>query len=168
ADYGEGSPVANAQVYVFDPDGFKIGSAKTDDKGEFAYTATRRCDHRFVVNAGGGHGVEKTLPEARLPQSLPAEHNHDEEPPADHDHTAGDHDHEATVSPVHNHDESDHDAADEQAWRKEVLDQLSRLQIEVHSLERASKVRDILGGIGYILGLAGISFYFLGRRKEKT
>jgi len=39
-------------------------------------------------------------------------------------------------------------------------------QLEAH--ERQTRLRDILGGIGYILGVAGIAFYLLGRRRGRS
>ena len=36
---------------------------------------------------------------------------------------------------------------------------------QLDRLEDTIRLRDVFGGIGYILGITGIMFYFLGRRK---
>ena len=49
-----------------------------------------------------------------------------------------------------------------------VAKRIRPLVREIRRLEEQVWLHDILGGIGYIAGLAGLAFYFLGvRRKEK-
>jgi nickel transport protein len=38
---------------------------------------------------------------------------------------------------------------------------------EIRDLREEVRFHDILGGIGYIMGLAGLAFYFLGVRKRR-
>ena len=38
---------------------------------------------------------------------------------------------------------------------------------EHHEHEQEVRLRDILGGLGYIVGITGIAPYFLGRRKRR-
>lgn len=50
-----------------------------------------------------------------------------------------------------------------------VAQKLRPLQREIVELREEIRLHDILGGIGYIVGIAGISFYFLGvRRRDRT
>ena len=42
------------------------------------------------------------------------------------------------------------------------------LRQELHEYEQKVRLRDILGGIGYIVGITGIAFYSMGRRKHKA
>jgi nickel transport protein len=50
-----------------------------------------------------------------------------------------------------------------------VAQKLRPLQREIVELREEIRLHDILGGIGYIIGIAGISFYFLGvRRRERN
>jgi len=47
--------------------------------------------------------------------------------------------------------------------------QLAELRIAQDRHENKVRLHDVLGGIGYILGLMGLAFYFLGvRRKGKA
>jgi len=61
-------------------------------------------------------------------------------------------------------------AADESAAAPSaaVIRQVALLRQELHRREHTCRLRDVLGGIGYIFGVAGVAFYFLGRRKKKA
>ena len=49
-----------------------------------------------------------------------------------------------------------------------VAKRIRPLQRELAQMRESIRLHDILGGIGYIIGIAGVTFYFLGvRRKEK-
>jgi hypothetical protein len=41
------------------------------------------------------------------------------------------------------------------------------LEREIGDLKDEIRLHDILGGIGYIMGLAGLAFFFLGARKRR-
>ena len=49
-----------------------------------------------------------------------------------------------------------------------VLAELSALRDEFQQYRQQTQLRDILGGIGYILGVAGIAFYLLGLRQKRS
>ena len=44
--------------------------------------------------------------------------------------------------------------------------QLDLLRQQVYDSEERLRFRDILGGIGFILGLAGVAFYLKARRRR--
>lgn len=67
---GGGNP-RNAQVIVLGPDGKQLGRTTTDEKGNFRFDATVRCDHTFVIDSGDGHRAECTVRAEELPKSLP-------------------------------------------------------------------------------------------------
>ncbi len=68
--YYQDSQAAGARVEVFAPDGEKLGETETDEEGLFAFEASFRCDHRFVVTHMG-HRATETIPAEDLPDSLP-------------------------------------------------------------------------------------------------
>ncbi len=49
-----------------------------------------------------------------------------------------------------------------------ILSQIIELQRRLDQYERKIRWRDVLGGIGYIMGVAGIAFYFLGVRRKQS
>ena len=44
--------------------------------------------------------------------------------------------------------------------------QLVELRKQLNQYEQSLRLRDILGGIGYIVGIAGVAFYLLGMRRK--
>ena len=59
------------------------------------------------------------------------------------------------------HDETDGDLAD-------LHRQVIALRRDVDRLQNKLRYQDIIGGVGYILGLIGITAYFLGGRRRKS
>ena len=48
-----------------------------------------------------------------------------------------------------------------------MLKQLAALRRELAEFKEKQRFQDVLGGIGYLLGLAGVAFYFLGVRRSE-
>ena len=47
--------------------------------------------------------------------------------------------------------------------------QITELRKQINRYEERKRFHDVLGGIGYIVGLSGLAFYFLGvRRKQRS
>ena len=44
--------------------------------------------------------------------------------------------------------------------------QVRPLQEQIQHYENKIRLHDVVGGIGFIVGLAGVSFYFAGKRKN--
>jgi nickel transport protein len=149
--YFEGDrPVREGVVKALDPLGEILAETKTDAEGKFTLPARYRCDYRVLVDAGGGHGGEAYVEAEDLPADLPPRAG---VPPAEHGHAP-----------------HAHAAADSAA----PSDELHELQHEIEQLHRAldhyeskRRLTDVLGGIGYIFGLAGVGMYVLSLRKRK-
>jgi nickel transport protein len=146
-------------VQVLDPVGQRLGEVKTSDEGEFTLKATVRCDHRLVIESPDGHRSTFLVEAADLPESLPAPASAAKGEPAK----------EPTVAPeqkVEPPPSAGPPSAIEQAVEKAVSRRIRPLQEQIERLEEKRRVQDILGGVGYILGLAGIAFYLLARRRK--
>ena len=100
----------------------------------------RRLGGRCLC-VGGGLDLSGDLPER---EAVPA--GEDDDLPAGASESAADEDLRAVV---------------EQAVREQVRP----LREQLEAYEEKVRARDVIGGIGYILGAAGIAFYFLGVRK---
>lgn len=144
--YADGSPAANAPVMAFAPDGSTIAEATTDETGRFTFQARVRCRHRLVGDAGQGHRGLFTIAEEDLPTSLPAPG--EEAPPAPAS--------EGNKPPAPGAGPpalpADFDARVEAA----VARQLRPLREQINGYETAIRIRDVMGGIGYLFGLAGL------------
>jgi nickel transport protein len=149
-----GGRAANLRVAVQTPDGRKLGEAVTDANGEFTFAVKEPCDHQLVVETADGHratclveGKEFAPGAAAAPGAEPPR-----SPPTGSVAAAPP---EAPAAPDL-----------EQRIAEAVAKQVRPLQEHLVRSEERRRLLDILGGIGIILGLTGVSFYFLGRRKR--
>ncbi|MHB1033192.1 MAG: hypothetical protein ACYC35_04120 [Pirellulales bacterium] len=156
-------PAKQAKVEALAPDGKKLAEAVTDDAGKFSFTPKFRCDYRLVAEAGEGHGAEYVLSADELPGDLPPlglaaarGGTTGEAPPTSPAQPAA-----ATTSAG----ATDQQLADLVA--REVGRQIAPLRKELNDYEQQIRFRDILGGIGYIFGVMGLVFYFLGSARKK-
>lgn len=146
--YADGTPAAKAPVIAYAPDGDVLAEATTDDSGRFVFEAQVRVRHRLVGDAGQGHRGLFTIAEEDLPTSLPA-------PGAPVPESAAvDEPNQDTVAvPVEAGAlPADFDARIEAA----VARQLRPLREQIDAYENKIRVRDVMGGIGYLFGLFGL------------
>lgn len=150
-------PVRATPVAVLDPDGAILTTVVTDDQGRFAFPAARRVDHRLVVDLGDGHRAEFVVPAAQLAQSLPPPSPPEPSLPAD-AHAGGATGNVGQAMPP----------AEPEAFEALVDAAVARhvgpLREQIAAYEDRVRWRDMLGGIGYIVGMTGLAFYFLARR----
>jgi nickel transport protein len=161
---GGGRP-RNAEVVVSAPDGHLLGRTRTDENGKFTFALAARCDHRFVIDSGDGHRAEYTVKADELPKDLPA--------PAGGAGAAGS---GAASGPatlpggaVASRPAASATGAarppcvapaceerpgPDEATIRGIVSRAVRRELEMH--EQRAQVRDIIGGIGYILGVVGI------------
>ena len=158
--FSGGKKVKGGEIIVYDLNGNKLLEGKTDEKGEFSFKAPKKTGMKIVLMAGMGHRAEWTIRPDDI-QDTSIGRN-------------GKTGHEATLKnePYQRLAESipvsgattpdDIQIAIEKAMEKElrpVLKMLAELR------EQGPSVSDILGGIGYILGLMGVGAYFNYRHK---
>jgi len=153
-----GSPIVGATITAYGPGGETLAETKTDDAGEFSLVPTKRCDWRLVAVAGDGHQAEYTVPSEELPPDLPEDTGMPAAPAKSPSNTQ-------TVAPALPDSESAAPAppADGTA---ELSRQVSALRRELNQLRDELRWQDTIGGVGYILGLMGLTFYFLGVQKR--
>jgi nickel transport protein len=140
------TPMAGAKITAYSPSGEILAETVADAKGQFTLTVTQRCDWRIVAS-GGGHHASYTVPMDELPPDLPAasgathSDSHDDE-------------HAHVAEPG----ETDEDNAE---LRRQVI----ALRNDIRDLREKLRWQDVIGGIGYILGLMGVACYFLGTHR---
>jgi nickel transport protein len=137
-----GRPAANAIVAVVTLSGEALARGETDATGTFRMTASTPVDHVITVESGDGHVARAVIPASDLPQGLAA--------------------HATNALP------SGRDcgtaAAAQDLVAAAVAQQLRPLREQLNAYEDQVRLRDILGGIGTILGLAGIALWARSRR----
>lgn len=152
AYFSGGERLPGAKVAIHGPDKAVLGETITDDNGAFAFEASRRMDHVVVVNTGDGHAASFVVRAVQLPESLPEGGRLAQGPGA------------AGAEPA-DHDEHDHEL--EEMVEEAVARQIGPLREQLVAYEAKVRWHDVLGGVGYILGLFGIAFYVAGRRKGR-
>jgi hypothetical protein len=166
--YQDGTPARSVAVTVLDPDGEALGKTSTDQEGKFTFEPRFRCDHKLIADAGLGHQAEYTVEVDELPRDLPARGAGDsvgeaDPAPATHSHPQDD---------QHGHQHSPVNRSDEENLTAEIQalsQQVNALRKDLDKWKSRLWLQDIVGGIGYILGIMGLVSYFLGaRRKEKA
>ena len=141
------TPMSEAKITAYGPSGEILGETVADDKGEFSLTVTQRCDWKIVAS-GDGHQASCVVLMEELPDDLPSVGN-----AAAHSHTHDD---------GHSHpDELGGPAGEDEELHRQII----ALRRDIEKLRDKLRWQDIIGGVGYILGIMGIAFYFLGSRQ---
>ncbi|MBN2581896.1 MAG: carboxypeptidase regulatory-like domain-containing protein [Planctomycetes bacterium] len=155
-----GGKAKNVKVTAHADDGSPLGETQTDDQGEFTFQARFRCNHTFVVDTGDGHRSEYKLEAAELPDSLPAFSSDaataaDAPSPSPSPAPSPPQQQAPALVPV----AANFEAAVEKAVSRQVMP----LRREIEAYRQTVFVHDILGGIGYIVGVFGLVFYLKAR-----
>ncbi len=153
--FSNGFPVKNGRVTVYDTGNHRLLSGQTDEKGEFSFKLPARTDLRIDLDAGMGHRNEWHLSAADISPS--GEQSPAARPPVP---VAS-----APVSPAPATGpltrQDVKSIIDESIDNKlkPVMKMIAQLRNDQPS------VSDILGGLGYIIGLAGMAAYVHARKK---
>jgi nickel transport protein len=144
--------VKEGLVQVFDLSGKKLLEGRTNEKGEFAFKPPQKTDLRIVVEAGMGHKNECILKAEEVESSPDFE-----------------------IGTVRSDEAKSEalsrkgtDAEQIRSVVEQVLDaRLKPIQRELARIRKDDRpgFTEIMGGIGYILGLMGLIMYFKSRKK---
>lgn len=156
-----GTPAQKVQVTALDGAGHELGRATTDSEGNFTLDARTRCDHRLIVDTGDGHGGEYTVRAAELPASLPPGEPQSaaaqgSSPPGERKPVVPQDPAGTSLAPSL--------VAEIQALSRQVVE----LREQLAQYDAQVRFRDLLGGLGYILGLTGAAFFVLGAKRNRN
>ncbi|WP_413206931.1 carboxypeptidase-like regulatory domain-containing protein [Rhodospirillum sp. A1_3_36] len=151
AYFGGGKYPQGMTITATDPQGQPLGEALTDAEGRFRLPITRNVDYLLSAATADGHAASAHVPLAepgengKLPLAEPGE---SETGKAD----------QTAPEPARASAESvDLDRTLTRALRP--------MEERIQALEEAVGARDILGGLGYILGLFGLAAWLSARKK---
>ncbi|MFO7559366.1 MAG: hypothetical protein R6X10_11100 [Desulfobacterales bacterium] len=151
--FSGGKKVQNAPVEIYGTDGTKLLEGKTNELGEFSFPAIRKTGMKVVLLAGMGHKAEWTVSASELQGNDPEKTEE----------IAPEKMEKRSASPCLNQEEIRNVV-------EKVMDQ--KLQPVIRELrkslnpDREPDFGDIMGGIGYIVGLIGVAAYVHSRRKK--
>ena len=146
--FSSGARPEGCLVEFLDTSGRKLGHSKTDAEGRFTFKPRPGTDCRIVLDAGDGHRAEFAIQAVELASGLPVG---------------------AATAPGFP-EAADKGAAPmlsdiEQRISEAVAREILPLRRQMDRMENRVRFRDVLGGIGYIFGLAGVALYFKSRRR---
>ncbi len=165
--YTTGGKAKNATVLVKDTEENTLREVTTNTNGEFTFIAEFKRDYIFVLELANGHRTTFRLTADELPDSLPVvndgqavalQNNQDIVKEAVKT--------SSTENPCEGLKPSQGYSLEEieRIIDKAVARQIRPLREQLEKYEEKIRLHDILGGIGYIIGLMGL-WLFLGVRK---
>jgi nickel transport protein len=153
AYFSKGVKAKNLKVAIFTEDGTAAGETYTDVNGEFSFLPTLKTGYRLEISAPDGHKAEYFIARPALSGTLPKP---DQSLPGQQPAVPADQDQSAANGRL-----------SEQKLAAEISRQLFPLQQQLDELRHQTGFRDLIGGIGYIVGIAGLIAFYLARKKTK-
>ncbi len=157
--FGGGKMVNNGEINVFDPEGNLLLKGHTDENGEFSFKVPKKTSLRIELNAGMGHQNEWIVHREEIAGLEQDKLTVSDQPEKSNGFLETKSDRPVLESIT----KEDIEQAVDQALEKKlkpVMQMLSDLS------DPGPGISDILGGIGYIIGLVGIGVYFKNRKKS--
>jgi nickel transport protein len=157
--FSGGKVVKNGKVEVFDSQGTRLLEGRTSDQGEFSFSVPKITDLNIVLTAGMGHQNSWKLSAAELgnitPDSVVPELALKSPMVADSP---------QATTPMAAEPGLTTQAVEAIVARQleQKLQPLTRMLVAVQ--DKGPTLRDIIGGIGYIIGLVGLGAYVRYRK----
>ncbi|EGV16525.1 hypothetical protein [Thiocapsa marina] len=167
AYFAGGGAASGARIEVLDADGAKLAELAPDGEGRFVYSAQAPVDHLIRAITGDGHQAEWRVSAAELAAGFGSQGT-----------VVGDgaNPDQIPVSVIADPDAStaarrsavDLDPALESAIERAVARQIRPLREQLVAAQDRVRLQDILGGIGYIIGLTGLALWWKSRRRSNS
>lgn len=183
AYFSKSRKAAESLVEVFNSQGQKLVEGKTDENGLFSFIPPEKTDLRIVVEASMGHKNEYLLTADELPDSGGASNKTPGAEPGEGAPETGPGPPETeTGDPEADPDAGGVKAEDlgpiiNQALRPEIkslredlarandrLENIQRTLAEMGRRDDGPGLRDTVGGLGWLVGLAGLAVFLRGRK----
>ena len=165
--FSGGRKVKAGKITVMDPRGVELLSGRTNDQGKFSFKIPKRTDLRIVLIAGQGHQGEWTLRAdemKELPSEIALEASAEKAAPPEGKETVS----KAIMGPGTEAPDIAIKPEALEAIIETVLDKklkpITRMLADLR--QEGPTGRDIIAGIGYILGLVGVAAYVHSRKKK--
>jgi nickel transport protein len=135
--YSGSKGIANVTVTLLNTDGSHRSTVTTDADGNFSKTMNKRVSLKLTIKLPDGHRGHFNL-DLGEPEESDKPHSHEDD-----DHNDHAHDHAS---------DSKRDVAG--------------LEAELAKLQGQRRLRDVIGGIGFVFGLAGILIMIKSRKRD--
>lgn len=156
AYFAGGGAATGARIEVRDEGGALLAELIPDATGHFDYLAQAAIDHRILAISGDGHRAEWRVAADELIGAPQVAVEQPESAP------------DAPTAPAATPLQAGLDPAMEAAIERAVARQIRPLREQLIAAEERTRLRDILGGFGYILGLTGLALWWRSRHRDGT
>jgi nickel transport protein len=150
-----GAKANGATIIISDAEGRELARLKPYQEGNFSHRVARRMDYRVVADSGDGHQASWTLRADEFSPGLPGAVA--AQAPASEQAAQG--------NPDAARARDNGQSVLGERLERAVARQIRPLREALQTHEERIRLRDILGGIGYIIGLAGLALWWSGRRR---
>lgn len=164
--FAGGGAASGARIEVEDAEGHRLAELTPDAEGRFVYQVQAPIEHRVVAVTGDGHRAEWRVPASELAGARATTAR------ADSDGAGRDTQPETRTAATSTHQpiESDPNVLApglESAIERALARQINPLREQLLAAEDQVRLRDILGGLGYILGLTGLALWWRCRARRR-
>jgi len=151
-------PAQESEVIARDKSGRELGRTKADNEGKFTFPVGEHVDYYIIAQTPDGHGGQYIVHASEMPDKLPMKVP-----------TTG----QGSQVESQATDQADVKAGSAATGNEpdpvgtqlvELRKQIQELRRQVFESDERLRFRDILGGIGFILGLTGVAFYMKARQ----
>jgi len=160
--FSDGRKVVNSTIEVFDAKNNRLLlTGKTDNNGEFSFGIPQAIGLRIVLTASMGHKNEYLLSQDEVRVGLSEEKPSVEPTPKS---TEKEKKEAVPESVTQVYDRQLETIVEEAVEKKTapLMKKLTKIEEQMHK----PSLQEILGGVGYILGLMGIGIYFKVKSKH--
>lgn len=154
AYFAGGARAAGVAVLITDAEGHELARLTPDAEGRFHYRVERRREYRVVADSLDGHVASWTIRPEELSSSLP---------PADPAQTPPRVLAEPASPAPRTQSPDLRERALSEMVERAVARQVRPLREALVAYDDKVRLHDILGGIGYILGIAGLGLWWRSR-----
>ncbi|MEA3276726.1 MAG: hypothetical protein U9Q81_15815 [Pseudomonadota bacterium] len=156
--FAAGTEAVAAGITVRATDGRILAQLKPDASGAFTFRATEPIDHVIVASTSDGHSAQWTVDAEELIGVVPPTPDglNPQRTDSLSSKTGSSHSVQAPVDPI---------IVDQ--IERAVARQVRPLREALIEYEQRVRLHEILGGIGYILGLAGIALWWRSRGRRQ-
>jgi nickel transport protein len=166
--FAGGGAASGAKIEVRDTGGSLLAELVPDQEGSFVFIAQAPIDHLILAITGDGHRAEWRISADELFAGSAAVQEPESSRVAQrvaHDQPIHDAPGETELMASTARSAQPLDPALEAAIERAVARQVRPLREQLIAVEERIRLQDILGGLGYILGLTGIALWWRSRHR---
>lgn len=152
AYYADQTPASHERVFLYDKEGNSLQKTVTNENGAFRFNIDKPQNFKVVVQAEEGHRAETQITIIEKPKITPLEQQLQQ----------------AIEGKFQYSNHSSSECKTEMLEKNLVTVLQQEMQIlreQLNHYENKVRWHDVLGGLGYIFGLAGFFMYLAIRRK---